>query len=176
MASGTPRAVQEPVHLVLMGISGSGKTVLAERLATRLGWPYAEADEFHPASNIAKMSAGTPLTDADRWPWLESMRAWMDLEANAGGTISTCSALKRTYRDLLRQASGRVFFLHVTCDPAVITDRMEHRLGHFMPASLVPSQLATLEELGMDEDGAVLVNSGSVDELVEQALTIVADL
>ncbi|GAA1671831.1 gluconokinase [Citricoccus zhacaiensis] len=176
MASGTPAAVQEPVHLVLMGISGSGKTTLAERLAKELDRAYAEADEFHSPANIERMRSGTPLTDADRAPWLESIRDWMDSAANAGGTIVTCSALKRSYRDLLRQASGRVFFLHVICDPAVITDRMEHRLGHFMPASLVPSQLATLEELGTDEDGAVLVNSGSVDELVEQALTIVADL
>ncbi|VXB59915.1 gluconokinase [Citricoccus sp. K5] len=176
MASGTPTAVQERVHLVLMGISGSGKTTLAERLAEKLNRAYAEADEFHSPANIEKMRSGAPLTDEDRAPWLESIRDWMDAAANAGGTIVTCSALKRTYRDVLRQASGRVFFLHVTCDPAVITDRMEHRLGHFMPASLVPSQLATLEELGTDEDGAVLVNSGSVDELVEQALTIVAGL
>ncbi|GAA1132403.1 gluconokinase [Citricoccus alkalitolerans] len=176
MASGTPAAVQEPVHLVLMGISGSGKTTLAERLAEELNRSYAEADEFHPRANIDKMASGTPLTDEDRGPWLESIRDWMDAATNAGGTIVTCSALRRTYRDLLRQASGRVIFLHVTCDPAVITDRMEHRLGHFMPAALVPSQLATLEGLGADEDGAELVNSGSVDELVDQALTIVADL
>lgn len=176
MASGTPAGVQEPVHLVLMGISGSGKTTLAERLAEELNRPYAEADEFHSAANIEKMRSGAPLTDEDRGPWLAAIRDWMGTAATTRGTIVTCSALKRTYRDLLRQASGRVFFLHVICDPAVITERMEHRLGHFMPASLVPSQLATLEELGTDEDGAVLVNSGSVDELVEQALTIVADL
>lgn len=176
MTSGTPTVVQEPVHLVLMGISGSGKTTLAERLAEELNRPYAEADEFHSAANIEKMRSGAPLTDEDRGPWLAAIRDWMGTAATTRGTIVTCSALKRTYRDLLRQASGRVFFLHVICDPAVITERMEHRLGHFMPASLVPSQLATLEELGTDEDGAVLVNSGSVDELVEQALTIVADL
>ncbi|MEW1979647.1 gluconokinase [Citricoccus sp. NPDC079358] len=176
MASGTPTVVQEPVHLVLMGISGSGKTTLAERLAEELNRPYAEADEFHSAANIEKMRSGAPLTDEDRGPWLAAIRDWMGTADTTRGTIVTCSALKRTYRDLLRQASGRVFFLHVICDPAVITERMEHRLGHFMPASLVPSQLATLEELGTDEDGAVLVNSGSVDELVEQALTIVADL
>ncbi|MGM7668686.1 gluconokinase [Microbacterium sp. A93] len=165
-----------PLHLVVMGISGSGKSVLAERLAARLGRPFAEADEFHPAANIAKMSAGTPLTDEDRWPWLESLRAWMDRESNAGGTVSTCSALKRSYRDLLRGAAGRVVFLQVASDPAVITERVEHRMGHFMPASLVPDQLATLEPLGQDEDGWVLENSGSVDELVEQALTVVAGL
>lgn len=165
-----------PLHLVLMGISGSGKTVLAERLAARLGVPYAEADEFHPPANIAKMSSGTPLTDEDRWPWLESMRAWMDLEANSGGTVSTCSALKRSYRDLLRGAAGRVVFLHVLAEPGVITERMQARTDHFMPASLLPSQLATLEVLAEDEDGRVLENSGSVDELVERALAVVAGL
>ncbi|GAA4770904.1 gluconokinase [Citricoccus nitrophenolicus] len=165
-----------PVHLVLMGISGSGKTVLAERLAAHLGRPYAEADEFHPAANIAKMSAGIPLTDEDRWPWLESMRGWMDQEANAAGTVSTCSALKRTYRDLLRGAAGRVVFLHVLAEPAVITERMEARTDHFMPASLLPSQMAAFEVLAEDEDGWVLENSGSVDELVERALAVVAGL
>ena len=165
-----------PLHLVLMGISGSGKTVLAERLAERLGVPYAEADEFHPPANIAKMSAGTPLTDEDRWPWLQSMRAWMDQESSAGGTVSTCSALKRSYRDLLRGAAGRVVFLHVRAEPAVITERMERRTDHFMPTSLLPSQLATLEVLAEDEDGCVLENSGSVDELVERALAVVAGL
>jgi gluconokinase len=164
------------VHLVLMGISGSGKTTLAERLAERLGRPYAEADEFHPAANIAKMSSGIPLTDEDRWPWLESIRDWMDAEEHRAGTIVTCSALKRSYRDLLRQASGRVVFLHVVSAPEVITDRMEHREGHFMPASLVPSQLATLEELDADEDGAVVENSDTVDGLVQRALAVIAGL
>lgn len=164
------------LHLVIMGISGSGKSVLAERLAAQLGRPLAEADEFHSAANIAKMSAGTPLTDEDRWPWLRSLRAWMDQESSAGGTVCTCSALKRSYRDLLRGAAGRVVFLHVTSDPEVITDRMEHRTGHFMPASMVPNQLATLEPLAAGEVGWVLENSGSVDELVERALAVVAGL
>lgn len=164
------------VHLVLMGISGSGKTTLAEALAARLDRPYAEADEFHPAQNIEKMRSGTPLTDEDRWPWLRSIRAWMDAPEHAGGTIVTCSALKRVYRDLLRQARGRVVFLHVTSEVAIITERMQHRAGHFMPAALVPSQLATLEVLDPGEDGVELPNSGSVDELVERALAVVAGL
>jgi gluconokinase len=158
-----------------MGVSGSGKTTLAERLAACLGRPYAEADRFHPPANIEKMAAGIPLNDEDRWPWLESIRDWMDSQSGSG-TIVTCSALKRAYRDLLRQASGRVFFLHVTSDPGVITDRMVHRPDHFMPASLVPSQLATLEALGQDEDGMVLENSGTVDELVQRALDMVGRL
>lgn len=171
-----PDATPGAVHLVLMGISGSGKTTLAERLAGLLQRPYAEADSFHPAANIEKMAAGTPLTDEDRWPWLESIRDWMDAHTDSGGTIVTCSALKRAYRDLLRQSSGRVVFLHVTSDPVVITDRMENRPGHFMPASLVPSQLATLESLAQDEDGMVLENSGTVDELVERAMEIIGRL
>lgn len=172
MPHGTPGAV----HLVLMGISGSGKTTLAEGLAERLGRPYAEADRFHSPANIEKMAAGIPLTDEDRWPWLHSLRGYMDSQAGSGGSIVTCSALKRAYRDLLRQASGRVFFLHITSDPVVIADRMAHRPDHFMPASLVPSQLATLEVLGVDEDGLVLENSGTVDELVQRALDMVERL
>ncbi|MGD6979828.1 MULTISPECIES: gluconokinase [Citricoccus] len=171
-----PDSAPVAVHLVLMGISGSGKTTLAEGLATRLGRPYAEADRFHPPANIEKMAAGIPLTDEDRWPWLGTLRDWMDSQTGSGGTIVTCSALRRAYRDLLRQASGRVVFLHVISDPAVITERMMHRPGHFMPASLVPSQLATLEVLGEDEDGMVLENSGTVDELVERALDLVERL
>ncbi|MBB5749469.1 gluconokinase [Micrococcus sp. TA1] len=171
-----PDSAPAAVHLVLMGISGSGKTTLAEGLATRLGRPYAEADRFHPPANIEKMAAGIPLTDEDRWPWLDTLRDWMDSQSGSGGTIVTCSALKRAYRDLLRQASGRVVFLHVISDPAVITERMMHRPGHFMPASLVPSQLATLEALGEDEDGMVLENSGTVDELVQRALDLVERL
>src|SRR5690606_25924853 len=107
----------EVQHLVLMGVSGSGKTTLARELEERLGWPYAEADEFHPEANIAKMSAGTPLTDDDRRPWLEAMRDWLTAQTRAGrSSVVTCSALRRAYRDLLRTAEGRVRFVHLTED------------------------------------------------------------
>lgn len=157
-------------HLVIMGVSGSGKTTLALRLSEELGLPYAEADDFHPEANIRKMSEGSPLNDDDRWPWLARIRDWMSDHAQAGrGSIVTCSALKRSYRDLLRTAKGHVLFLHVSAAPAVLRERMEHRSGHFMPASLLPSQLATLEELKPDEDGVVLENAGTEEELVAAA-------
>ncbi|GEN81136.1 gluconokinase [Actinotalea fermentans] len=161
----------EPVHLVIMGVSGSGKTTLARILQTRLGWPYAEADEFHPQANIDKMTAGTPLTDEDRWPWLAAMRDWLTEQARAGrSTIVTCSALRRTYRDVLREAEGRVRFVHLTAAPDVIAPRLDHRAGHFMPPSLLPSQFATLEPLADGEDGAVVVVDVPPEEVADRAL------
>lgn len=145
-------------HLVLMGVAGSGKTTLARLLQDRLGRTYAEADEFHPPANIAKMSAGTPLDDDDRWPWLEAIRDWLTEQTRAGRpSVVTCSALKRTYRDVLRAADGRVRFVHLTASADLLADRMAHREGHFMPTTLLPSQLSTLEPLGADEDGVTVV-------------------
>ena len=166
-----PSTSPTPTHLVVMGVSGSGKTTLAELLGQRLGCPVAEADEFHSEANIEKMSAGTPLTDEDRWPWLRSIRDWMSSNARSGhGSIVTCSALKRSYRDLLREAEGRVRFLHVTGDPGTIEDRMAHRSGHFMPPTLLPSQLQTLEPLAEDEDGAAVPNDSTPEDLADRAL------
>ena len=156
----------QPRHVVVMGISGSGKTTIATALAERLGWTFAEADEFHPAANIAKMSAGTPLTDDDRWPWLQAMRDWMGGEARAGrSTVVTCSALKRSYRDLLDGAEGDVRFVHLSGDTELILERMKTRSGHFMPASLLPSQISTLEPLDDGERGLTLENTGTPDEV-----------
>jgi len=163
------------VHVVVMGISGSGKTTLAQTLSQTLHLPYAEADVFHPQANIDKMSAGTPLTDDDRWPWLRSLRDWMNTHADSGSVV-TCSALKRSYRELLEEATGRVVFLEIEADPAAITDRMNHREGHFMPSSLLPSQLATLEPLAADEDGVTLSNDGTVEELASAALAALTRL
>jgi gluconokinase len=155
-----------PRHIVVMGISGSGKTTIATRLAEQLGWTFAEADEFHPAANIEKMSAGMPLTDEDRWPWLEAMREWMSTRARAGrSTVVTCSALRRVYRDLLVQAEGDVSFVHLSGDPVLIAERMKTRSGHFMPASLLPTQISTLEPLEDDELGLALENTGTPDEV-----------
>ncbi|MGF0115863.1 gluconokinase [Promicromonospora sp. Marseille-Q5078] len=141
-------------HVVVMGVAGSGKTTVAGLLADRLGVDVAEADEFHPAANIEKMSAGTPLTDADRAPWLAAIRDWLSTETDAGRpAVVTCSALKRAYRDVLRGARGRVRFVHLDGSPELLADRMAHRSGHFMPTTLLPSQLATLEPLEPDEDG-----------------------
>ncbi|GAA3706114.1 gluconokinase [Zhihengliuella alba] len=165
-------------HIVVMGVSGTGKTTLAQKLSERLGLPYAEADEFHPQANIDKMSEGVPLTDEDRWPWLREMRDWMSAQAKDGdalGSVVTCSALKHSYRDLLREADGDVLFLHVDGDPEVLTERVSSRSGHFMPPSLLPSQLKTLEPLTEDEAGARIVNDGSIDDLVERALAVIAE-
>ena len=158
-------------HLVLMGVAGCGKTTAADNLHRALGWPVAEADEFHPAANIAKMSRGVPLTDEDRWPWLESMRDWMSARAAEGvKTIVTCSALKRSYRDLLSGAQGRVFFIHLLAQPDELQERMVYREGHFMPSSLLPSQFATLEPLSDDEDGVTVVSRATPEETFEAIL------
>ena len=125
-------------HLILMGVAGCGKTTAADNLHRALGWPVAEADDFHPPANIAKMSEGIPLTDEDRWPWLKSLRDWMSARAAEGvRTIVTCSALKRSYRDLLSGADGRVFFIHLTARPEELRERMALREGHFMPPALL---------------------------------------
>lgn len=140
-------------HIVVMGVSGSGKTVLASLIAGRLGFEFCEADSFHPASNVEKMSQGTPLTDEDRAPWLEALAKWMADQAAAGrSTVMACSALKRTYRDVLRSGGGEVAFIHLEGDPDLITERMKAR-EHFMPSSLLQSQLDTLEPLQADELG-----------------------
>lgn len=163
------------IHIVVMGVSGSGKSTLAERLGTELHWPTAEADDFHPPASIAKMSQGVPLTDEDRWPWLWAIRDWMDAHTE-GGSIVTCSALKRSYRDLLRESGGVVVFLHVTGPLELLAQRLAGRSDHFMPASLLSSQFDALEPLGPDEDGTTLVNDRSVDDLVRRAFDHVRPL
>ncbi|MFC5847990.1 gluconokinase [Deinococcus petrolearius] len=141
-----------PMHLVVMGVSGSGKTTVARALAAELGLTFAEADDFHPPANIARMTAGIPLTDEDRWPWLRALRGWMaDRDARGESTVVTCSALKREYRDLLREAGGRVQFIDLAGSRDLLAARMTGRSGHFMPESLLDSQLATLEPPTPDE-------------------------
>jgi gluconokinase len=164
-------------HLVVMGVAGSGKSTIAAALSQHLGWACAEADEFHPQANIQKMSQGIPLQDEDRWPWLHQIQNWMTTQATAGkSTVLTCSALKQRYRQLLAQAEGRVLFLHLHGEADLIGQRMQGREGHFMPPSLLPSQLATLEPLSDDElaTGSLRLDiSKSPEELVS---TIVASL
>ncbi len=155
--------------VVVMGVAGSGKTSIAQELAGQLGWVLAEADQFHSAANIAKMSAGVPLDDEDRIPWLISIRDWID--ATDGDVVVTCSALRRRYRDLRSSAAARVRFLHLDGSVAVLTSRINGQNGHFMPPTLLTSQLATLEPLGPDEDGVVVDVDAPVAVIVARALT-----
>lgn len=156
--------------LVVMGVAGSGKSTVARLFADRLGRPMAEADDFHPEANIAKMRSGTPLTDADREPWLLSLRDWIsEHDAEGRGTVVTCSALKRTYRDLLRGASAQVRFVHLSGTREVIGERLTARSGHFMPPSLLDSQFADLEPLGDDEDG-ITVDVAAPPEQIADAV------
>lgn len=155
--------------VVVMGVAGSGKTTVAELLAARLGVPYAEADEFHPRANIEKMSAGHPLTDEDRWPWLRAIAEWITRQAAGDGGVVTCSALKRSYRDLLREGSAQVWFVHLAGTRELLADRIGHRKGHFMPAALLDSQLADLQPLDPDEPGVTLDVAHTPEELAEAA-------
>ena len=159
-------------HLVLvMGVSGAGKSTIGTLLAQRLAVPFADADAFHPPANIAKMSAGAPLTDADRWPWLDAIGAWLDARAATGeGGIVTCSALKRSYRDRLLAGRPAVRLLHLSGDPALIGARQAKRPDHFMPASLMASQFATLEAPGAEEGAIVLSVEPAPEMIVEVAL------
>ncbi len=141
MADGT-----SPCALVVMGVSGSGKSTIAERLAARLDWRFADGDRFHPPANVAKMSAGQPLTDEDRWPWLQAIADEIDrLSATGQRAVVACSALKRTYRDILVHGRDdiRIVFLNGAQD--LIADRLAARKGHFMPPGLLASQFKTLE-------------------------------
>lgn len=130
-----------------------------------------EADDFHPEANVAKMAAGVPLTDEDRRPWLETIRDWLTEQARAGrSTIVTCSALRLGYRDVLRQAEGRVRFVHLTAPDELLAERMEHREGHFMPPGLLPSQLSTLEPLVDGEDGVVVTVDVPPEQVADRAM------
>ncbi|MEJ3404679.1 gluconokinase [Rathayibacter sp. YIM 133350] len=145
-------AVPPPVVVVLMGVSGSGKTTVAALLSEMLHWAFEEGDALHPAANVAKMASGQALTDDDRWPWLGIVEQWIAGQLALGKSgIITCSALKRSYRDLLRQAGPGVHFIYLEGDEEMISERQAARQGHFMPPSLVRSQFETLEEPTPDE-------------------------
>jgi len=157
--------------IVVMGVSGSGKSTVAATLVDRLGWEFAEGDEFHPAANVEKMHAGHPLDDEDRGPWLRRLADWIGQRERSGGSVVvTCSALKRSYRDLLCDGHPSVWFAHVTVDASLLRERLEHRTGHYMPASLLESQLAILEPLQDDEPGAAISGAGAPEDVVEQLL------
>ena len=165
-----PAASSAPPLVTVMGVAGSGKTTVGAALAQRLRVPFADGDDFHPRANVTKMAAGTPLTDADRVPWLRALADWLAEHDTTGGVLS-CSALRREYRDVLRSDAARTVFVHLDGSPEVVARRVEGRPGHFMPASLVESQFATLEPLAADEPGLILDLDRPVDALVEAAAT-----
>ena len=157
-----------------MGVTGVGKSTVAEALAARLGWPFQEGDALHPASNIDKMRAGVPLNDADRAPWLNAVRHWIDTQLDAGEAgLVTCSALKHAYRDGLVGGRETVRLLYLHANRAVLKARLAHRTGHFMPPSLLESQLATLEEPSPDERPIVVQVHGLLPETVDASLAAI---
>jgi gluconokinase len=170
--TGDDRAAATTRHVVVMGVSGSGKTTVAKGTSTSTGLTFGEADEFHSEFNVAMMRAGLPLDDADRWPWLRALAAWVAARSAEGvSTVLACSALTRSYRDVLRQGSPGMDFVHLDGSAEVIRARMSSRAGHYMPASLLDSQIATLEPLQADESGLVLDVSLPPDELVSAAVS-----
>jgi gluconokinase len=156
--------------IVVMGVSGSGKSTVGAALAQRLRVPFADADDFHPAANIAKMSAGEALNDDDRRPWLATIGGW--LAGHVDGGVMSCSALKRAYRDQLREHCPGVEFLHLAGTPEVIGRRQASRPGHFMPASLLASQFDTLEPLAADERGVVINVDQDIDSIVDEYVSL----
>jgi gluconokinase len=161
-------AIAEPI-LVVMGVAGCGKSTVGAALATRLGWRYAEGDDFHPQANVDKMRAGKPLDDADRRPWLAAIARWMDAQADAHvPAVIACSALKRRYRDFLREGRPQVWFLYLRVPREILQRRLETRRHEYMPASLLDSQLATLEEPARDEPRTVRVDAdGGLDATLD---------
>jgi len=173
--SGKP-IVGKPI-VVVMGVCGCGKSLVGRMLAERLGVAYVEGDEHHPPANIAKMSAGTPLTDEDRWGWLDTLAGFIaDADRRGEGLVLACSALKRRYRDRLRGDGRRVTFLHLHGDKALIAERMRARSAHFMPASLIDSQFAALEPPGADEAALTVDVARSPDDIVAEFLARLPDL
>src|SRR5580698_7740443 len=164
-----------PPILVMMGVSGSGKSTIAEELSARLGWPFQEGDSLHPESNIAKMKAGIALTDADRLPWLERVAAWIDRQRARGEPgVVTCSALKRSYRQIVIGDRPEVQLVYLRGSRELIAARVAERRGHFMPPSLLDSQFETLEEPGPDEDPLTVDIGGSADEVADEIVRRVA--
>jgi gluconokinase len=155
--------------VVVMGVSGAGKTRIGRDVARRLGWTFIEGDDLHTEANRRKMAAGTPLTDDDRWPWLDRLcEAARGIEADGGSVVIACSALRRAYRDRLRGAGRDVWFVHLSGERAVIAERMAARRDHYMPPGLLDSQIATLEVPGRDEGVMTFDISQRPDRIVDE--------
>jgi carbohydrate kinase (thermoresistant glucokinase family) len=161
----------KPSVLVLMGVSGCGKTTVAAILASRLGWPFEEGDSLHPQANIEKMAAGHSLTDVDRWPWLAKVADWIDKRLDAGENgLITCSALKRSYRDLINRRGSGLMFVFLAGSKETIAARLAARHGHFMRASLLDSQFADLDEPAADEPAIRVEIGPPAAEIAEQII------
>jgi gluconokinase len=160
-----------PCALIVMGVSGSGKSTIGDALAKRLGWLYEDGDKFHPASNVAKMAAGHPLTDEDRWPWLRAIADEIDRLGAAGvRSVIACSALRRVYRDILVHGRNDIRLVYLNGTQALIADRLSRRKGHFMPQGLLESQFNTLEPPTADERAVTVSIDAPVDRIVDDAL------
>jgi len=158
-----------PCALVVMGVSGSGKSTIADGLAAHLGWRFADGDQFHPPANVAKMSAGHPLTDEDRWPWLQAIADEIDRTCAAGErAVIACSALKRAYRDILVHGRDDVRIVFLDGTQVLIAGRLASRKGHFMPSGLLHSQFATLERPDATERPITASIDASVEEIVDE--------
>jgi len=165
-------ASTSPCALIVMGVSGSGKTTIGEKLAARMSWRYEDADTFHPASNVAKMSAGQPLTDQDRWPWLKAIAAEIDRACTAGERLVIgCSALRRAYRDVLVHGRNDIRFVYLEGTQALIADRLGQRKGHFMPPGLLASQFQTLEPPTPDERAVTVSIDAEVEVIVDRIIS-----
>lgn len=169
MNPGGTSAARRGEAVILIGVSGSGKSTVAKRLAPALNATFLEGDDYHSSANVAKMRAGTPLTDTDRRPWLGALgHAIAEHAAQGRSVVVACSALRRVYRDWLSDAARRpLVFVHLTIDPGILRARMQARRQHFMPTALLESQLATLEPLQPDEDGTTVAETGTALQTVQ---------
>ncbi|CAN5438871.1 gluconokinase [soil metagenome] len=164
-----------PTTVVVMGVSGAGKSVIAEALAESTGWTMAEGDDFHPPASVAKMRSGQPLDDEDRWAWLRAIADWIGDQEQAGlSSVVTCSALKRGYRDLLREGHPSVGFCQLDASTATLASRIEARPDHYMPAALLQSQLGALESLQDDEPGGRVNAESDVPTVLRRVLEVLA--
>ena len=171
----TEKAAQKNPVLVVMGVSGSGKSTVGGMIAGAMGWDLQEGDDLHPQANIEKMATGHPLNDDDRWPWLDKIAQWITQHTDAGQPgIVTCSALKRIYRDILR--GENVVFVHLAGSRDQIGQRLTARLDHYMPPSLLDSQISTLEPIDPDEQAIIIDVGGSPVEIVEEILRRLEEL